>query len=182
MQDSYLNFQKRQLNKISPATFKHGIIAAVYRQSWTADVIVEGDIQTILKNIPMSSAVPYNVQVGQLCRIDMFDETNPRDSVVAYTYGNAPSSNVLAVKMGTAFITGSGQGIAHGLGQVPDVYFLMGYGQYVSNNTTYGGMYTADYGSGGHPADATYIYSLLSGYSVAANCVWAAFILRNKNA
>ena len=180
MQDSYLNFQKRQLNKISPATFKHGIIAAVYRQSWTADVIVEGDIQTILKNIPMSSAVPYNVQVGQLCRIDMFDETNPRDSVVAYTYGTAPFSNILRVKTsgsGLVYVTAGGQAIPHGLGQVPDFYFLIGYG------STAGTGYVADYGSGGKPADATNIYSLaIGGNPGAINCVWAAFVILNKNA
>jgi hypothetical protein len=182
MQDSYLNFQKRQMQKISPATFKHGVITAVYRQSWSADVVVEGDVQTVLKGIPMSSAVPYNVRVGQLCRIDMFDETNPKDSVVAYTYGTAPSS-VWIVKTGTAYVTSNGQAIPHGLGQKPDFYILMGYGQVISlAGVTYGGIYTADYGSGGHPADATNIYSLLSGnVVVSAQCVWAALVIPNKN-
>jgi hypothetical protein len=176
MQDSYLNFQKRQLGKISPATFKHGVIAAVYRQSWSADVVVEGDMQTVLKNIPMSSAVPYNVRVGQLCRIDMFDETNPKDSVVAYTYGTAPSSNIIIKSSGPQLVavSASGQAIPHGLGQVPDFYFLMGYG-------ATGGGYVADYGSGGNPANATNIYSLVIGQPGTVNCVWMAFVILNKN-
>lgn len=78
---------KIQNQKLLPATFKRGIISKVNLETFTADVYIIGNPQTILKDIPMSSAIDSNeVQAGQRCRIDMFDESNKSDMVVAYTY------------------------------------------------------------------------------------------------
>ena len=67
-------------------SFKRGIIQKVYLDFWTADVQVVGSTQTLLKNIPLSSAVPLTVAIGDWCRLDLFDETNSSDMVVAYIY------------------------------------------------------------------------------------------------
>jgi len=91
------------------ATFKKGILAKVYPDTATADVTIVGSTQSILKNIPMSSAVdPSDAKIGDRCRIDMFDESNPSDSVIAYIYGRKKS----------AAYGGSGSGPSEGIGSV----------------------------------------------------------------
>ena len=87
MLDPYLNLVSKQNNKVTPATFKKGVISAVHTNSNTADVLVVGNNDTTLKNIPVSSVIILSVaDVGKRCRIDMFDETNPNDCVIAYLY------------------------------------------------------------------------------------------------
>lgn len=173
MQDAYLNFQKKQDRKIRAATFKHGIISAVYLQSWSADVIIEGDIQTILKNVPMSSAVPYTVQKGQLCRVDMFDESNPRDSIVAYTYGISPNPNFI-VTSGSASVTNNQDPIAHGLGVVPDFYWVSAVG-------STGGGYDAYPPNSVKPADITNLYVHQWGSPGTLSVDWMAVVVPKKN-
>lgn len=129
--DPYLKGVEKENKKVTPATFKRGLIVAVHNSSWSADVIVVGNNQTILKNIPLSSAInPNAIQAGDRCRIDMFDEVNQGDMVVAYTYGRKPSSLVHS-GIYSAGITGSGTGVAvsipHGLGQVPTMVSVSSY-------------------------------------------------------
>ena len=87
MLDSYLHVHRKANDRTSSASFKRGIISAIYSGSFTADIIILGNTQTILKNVSLSSAINIQtVKVGMKCRIDMFDETNPNDCVVAYVY------------------------------------------------------------------------------------------------
>jgi hypothetical protein len=89
----YREIFRKHTGITSPATFKKAVIATVHSESATADVYIVGNAQSLLKNIPLSSAVDANdVKVGDKCRVDMFDETNPDDSVVAYTYGRKKSN------------------------------------------------------------------------------------------
>jgi hypothetical protein len=75
-------------NITASATYKKGVIAKISLDTASADVTVVGSNQNVLKNIPFSSAIDLNdITVGDKCRIDMFDESNPSDSVIAYTYG-----------------------------------------------------------------------------------------------
>jgi hypothetical protein len=84
---SYLQLHSQANEKITPATFRRGIINAVNIQSKTADVQLVGNQSSILKGIPLSSAINLTtVKAGQRCRVDLFGEINPNDSVVAYTY------------------------------------------------------------------------------------------------
>lgn len=112
---------KASQNTLVPASNKKGIINQFYPESWTADVQIIGSVQTVLKGIPVSLAVSASdIKAGDRCRVDMFDETNPRDSVVAYTYGRAKYK-----KTNSGFFshtTGTNVSVPHGLGIKPDFY------------------------------------------------------------
>lgn len=79
-------FQAQQ-NRLVRATFKKGFISAVYANSMTVDVSFASNPNTIMRNIPIANTVNVTkLAAGQRCRVDMFDETNPNDCVMAYTY------------------------------------------------------------------------------------------------
>lgn len=78
---------RKQNDKLVRATFKKGFINAVYPNSRTVDVSYAENPLTAVRNIPVATNVDISlVQVGQRCRVDLFDETNPADCVMAYTY------------------------------------------------------------------------------------------------
>jgi hypothetical protein len=70
-----------------PVSYKKAVIINVHSDSWSADVNVVGDYQSLYRNIPLSSAIPSDVRNGDRCKVDLFDESNPNDMVVAYLYG-----------------------------------------------------------------------------------------------
>ncbi len=121
MRESFRDTIKRQNQKLIPSTFKRGVITNVYVNMAQADVIIVGDEQTILKGIPLSSAInPKTIIAGDQCRIDMFDETNPNDMVIAYVYGRSQpkiltSFGSNSINNGTTSIT-----FNHYLGFIPD--------------------------------------------------------------
>lgn len=127
-----------QQKKLIPSTFKKGIISAVNLNSFSADVMFIGNQQTIIKNIPFASTVNINnVKVGDRCKVDLFDETNPNDMCIAYTYGR---SFLRTSNTGIATITTSGIAIPHGLGTVPNsVGFLKQSSPNTSLSVTGGG-------------------------------------------
>lgn len=141
MLPGYREFEQTKNGKIMPATFKRGIISKINFQQGIADVIIVGNIQTVLKNIQLSSAVPSTAKVGDKCRIDMFDETNPNDIVVAYTYGGVNSGKTasgVTPQTFSAVPTGVTPGsIPHGLGMVPAVFDVYPYDNQVSPNRVY---------------------------------------------
>lgn len=78
---------QNQNNRLMPATFKKAIITSVNVARNSANVYIVGNAQTIIKNIPLSSAIiASTVKLGSKCRVDCFDESNPSDQVVAYVY------------------------------------------------------------------------------------------------
>jgi hypothetical protein len=78
---------QKQFNRIVKSGFKKGFINAVHISSGTVDVYFAENPQTIIKNIPVSKNITMaSVMAGQRCKIDIFDEINPNDMVVAYTY------------------------------------------------------------------------------------------------
>ena len=78
---------KQQQKKLVRSVFKKGLINTVHVSSRTVDVSYAENPQTVIKNIPIANTVDISkVAVGQRCRIDMFDETNPNDCVMSYTY------------------------------------------------------------------------------------------------
>lgn len=124
--DAFLPTTKKVNDKITPASFKRGLIVALHPQSWTADVSIIGNTQTVLKNVPLSSAInPNEIQAGDKCRIDMFDETNQNDMVVAYTYGRRPkpltNSGFITITFTSTGGVDTSQKIAHGLGSAPSM-------------------------------------------------------------
>jgi hypothetical protein len=113
----------RQNEKLLPSTYKKGIITRVYDKASVADVQIIGTSQTVLKRIPLASHIdPLDVQVGNKCRVDQFDESNTSDMIVAYIYGAAFQGPKFA--SGTFMLSGSSSAnvIPHGLGVVPDFY------------------------------------------------------------
>lgn len=76
-----------QQKKLVRATFKKAFINATHVGSNTVDVYFAENPQTIIRNIPVADSVTVaNIMIGQKCRIDVFDETNPNDCVMSYTY------------------------------------------------------------------------------------------------
>lgn len=83
---TYKDIVRKTNDRVMPPTFAKGMISNVYWSIGTADVVVVGNNQTTLHNVRLSSAVPSTVKTGDLCRIDFFDPSNPKDMVVAYIY------------------------------------------------------------------------------------------------
>ena len=70
-------FQK-QNQRLIRSTFKKGFVSAVYPNSRTADVSFASNPLTPMKNIPIASNVDITtIVIGQRCKVDVFDETNP---------------------------------------------------------------------------------------------------------
>jgi hypothetical protein len=85
---TYNQIFQNQQRSLVPATFKKAVISAVNPQNFTADVYFAENPQTVIRSIPLAShIVSTSVKVGDRCRVDLFDEKNPRDAVVAYLYG-----------------------------------------------------------------------------------------------
>jgi hypothetical protein len=114
---------KRQQDKLVPSTYKKGIITRAYTQAAAADVQIIGTAQTVLKRVPLAAHIdPMEIQVGSKCRVDQFDESNTNDMVIAYIYG----ATFRGPRVVTGSFTVSGSNatnvIAHGLGEIPDIY------------------------------------------------------------
>lgn len=78
---------KKQQYKLVRSTFKKAIISAIHVNAHTVDVSFAEDPLTLVRNIPIADNVTVaNLATGQRCRVDLFDETNPNDMVMAYTY------------------------------------------------------------------------------------------------
>lgn len=78
---------KQQQKRLVPATFKKAFINAVNASTKTVDVYYAQNPQTIIRGIPISNNVDVStLTVGKKCRVDLFDENNPRDCVMAYTF------------------------------------------------------------------------------------------------
>ncbi len=87
MELSFNQIYKRQNGKLIPVIYKKGVVVAVNTAANTADVYFVDNPQTIVKSIPVSSAVTLGASiVGKRCRVDIFDEINYQDMVIAYTY------------------------------------------------------------------------------------------------
>lgn len=79
-------FQKQQ-GRLVRATFKKAFISAVHANAHTVDVSYAENPLTIVRNVPIADTVDVTkLAAGQRCRIDVFDETNPNDCALAYTY------------------------------------------------------------------------------------------------
>lgn len=118
---------KKQQGKLMRATFKKAVISNVNVSANTADVYFAENPTTTIRNIPLASHIKASlVSQGDKCRVDVFDETNPNDMVVAYLYGKSiPIANVPKIATGTVTY-GNGQTYPvvqpHGLGVIPDFY------------------------------------------------------------
>lgn len=79
---------KKQNNKLVRATFKKAFVSSVNVSAFTADVIFAENPNNTVRSIPLASHIDATlINVNDRCRVDIFDETNPSDMVVAYIYG-----------------------------------------------------------------------------------------------
>jgi hypothetical protein len=123
--DSYKGLHGKINNTITPDTFKRGIISAVHIASNTADVNILGNNASIVKNVPLSSAInPFLVQAGDKCQLWMFDATNPNDCVVTFTYGRKAFPLVTSGMPTVTFTAGVYHAVPHNLGMVPNLYMV----------------------------------------------------------
>ncbi len=110
---------QRQHRRLVRSTFKKAFIVAVHSASATADVYFAENSQTVINNIPLSSQItPSLVRVGDRCRVDVFDETNPNDMVIAYIYGRTFNPQKTLFNTGTglwASGTALSRTVPHGL-------------------------------------------------------------------
>jgi len=84
---TFNDLYKKQQKKLVPSSFKKGIISQVNPSAHTANIYFVDNSQNIIKNIPMAKSIDITtVKVGLRCRVDLFDESNPQDMVVAYLY------------------------------------------------------------------------------------------------
>lgn len=127
---SYNELYDKQQKKLVRATFKKAVINNINIPNNTADVYFAQSPSTTIKNIPLSSQINASTLiVGDRCRVDIFDETNPNDMVIAYIYGRKIGiANVPKYAYGTGSISNGGSNslaIAHGLGVIPDVWLVI---------------------------------------------------------
>ena len=68
---------------------RKGIVRSFDSASYTATVQIEGSLTTWLEDIPVSRGIPSGEMAnGRRCAVLFFDETNPKDAVVAAVYGD----------------------------------------------------------------------------------------------
>ncbi len=132
---------KKQHGKLVRSTFKKAIISNVNAAANTADVYFAENPATVIRSIPLASQITASqVMVGDRCRVDVFDETNPNDMVVAYIYGRVlPTTAPVLFNSGTVNISNGGtnsitqiHGLvdANGNGVIPDISFMWGEAYY----------------------------------------------------
>jgi len=82
----------KQNKLLVSSTFKKAFISSINITSFTADVIFAENPTNTIRSVPLGSHIdPTKIIVGDRCRVDVFDETNQRDMVVAYIYGRKMS-------------------------------------------------------------------------------------------
>lgn len=78
---------QKQHGKLVRSTFKKAFIISINTSPRTIDVAFVENPNTVVRNIPLARNVAISsLAVGQKCRVDIFDETNPNDMVVAYSF------------------------------------------------------------------------------------------------
>ena len=69
------------------ATFKKAVITAIQPQNNSVDVYFVENPNTIVRSIMLAAHIDLTkIAVGDKCRVDLFDEKNSLDMVVAYYY------------------------------------------------------------------------------------------------
>ncbi len=82
-------FEKQQ-KQLIPKTFRKAYISAVNIFARTADIYFANNTNVIIRNVPVASNIfVTDAMVGQKCKVDIFDEINQRDMVIAYCYGSS---------------------------------------------------------------------------------------------
>ena len=106
MEYGYNELNKKINDKNIPSSWKKGIIVKINEVTWTADVQIIGSINTVARNVPISLAVAtLDIQINDKCKLDVFDESNSNDMVIAYTYGRRPAPVATPTGFATTALT-----------------------------------------------------------------------------
>lgn len=85
--------QKDAYKRLTPEFRRRGVVTKIYGGGRAVDLYFVDNPQTIVKNIPVS--IPSQAYLLSIigsfgnvvkCVVDIFNETNSRDMVVAYVY------------------------------------------------------------------------------------------------
>ena len=88
MQVPYNHTFKKQTQKLIPADKKKAVISSVNIQQRQVNLFFIDNPTNIIKGVPVSANVNLSASsVGLTCKVDIFDETNQKDMIVAYLYG-----------------------------------------------------------------------------------------------
>lgn len=69
------------------SVYKRGLIQKIYKETYSADVLLVEAGQSFIKHVPISRAVPSkSLTVGSRCLLMTMDPTNPQDTVVTAVY------------------------------------------------------------------------------------------------
>lgn len=122
-------FQLQQKTLVK-ATHKRATISSVNVGSRTANVYFSENPQTVIKNIPFASGINVSaVSAGMQCRVDLYDETNPNNMVIAYVVGQV-SSQVTALIPASVPANSSSVGSAGQVSWDSNYYYIC-----IANNT-----------------------------------------------
>jgi hypothetical protein len=84
---------QRQNKRLIPDVLRKAVISRVNIAQRQADIYFINNPETIMQNVPFSNSVDLTTLVpGSKVVVDLFSEVNPKDIVIAYAYGGAPSS------------------------------------------------------------------------------------------
>lgn len=93
MEISYNDIFKNQNKRLIPESAKRAIISKVNIIQRQADIQLVNNPETVIKNVAVSNAVDItSLAVGDRVKIDIFDEGNTKDMVIAYSYSGKPVS------------------------------------------------------------------------------------------
>lgn len=89
----YNQLYKNQNRKLIPDKLRKAIVSKVNVSQRQADIYFVNNPETVVKNVPVSNAVDINsLAEGDRVKIDLFDETNPKDIIIGYSYGGKAAS------------------------------------------------------------------------------------------
>lgn len=85
---------KKNNQRLIPITHKKAIIVGYNVQASLADICFLDNLQTKIKGVPISDTVqtflflnnPAGGLVNRKCVVDIFDESNTSQMIIAYTY------------------------------------------------------------------------------------------------
>lgn len=87
MRVSYNEIFRDQNKNLIPDAFRKAIISNVNVKARTVDIYFVKNPETTITGVPVSSLLTVSTSmIGQRCKVDIFDEVNSKDMVVAYTY------------------------------------------------------------------------------------------------
>lgn len=93
MQVPYNEMYQKQNTKLIPDTQRKAIVSSVNQGQRQVNLYFVNNPNSIVKNVSVSASIDIgSLAPGTKVKVDVFDETNPNDMVVAYAYGGTASS------------------------------------------------------------------------------------------